>query len=536
MKQIPCWFFLLITSLQLYAHVGSPGVIMQAGAGPYKVLLTVQPPDVIPGIATVTVIPTEGNVQSVFARPLYYRFGDKGAPSYDELKMQDKQFAGMVWLMAIGSSGIQIIVKGDQGEGAVVVPVVAVSTAQKQMPASTGWGLTAMGLFLAVLFATIFAVAVSTAQVGEDEPMSPGRNRARITGFVVGGFLIAAIAYGGSAWWKSWASGYRQYMFQPLKSFPSVVEEGNIQYLKLNLDTTNVRRNSFSYIIPDHGKMMHMFIIRVPQMDAFAHLHPQRKDSASYQTILPPLPKGKYLLFADIVYTSGFAETIKDTFLISNIAPDTTRLLDTDDGFAFAQPADTRGDMPYFVKKDVIVCGKPGAGVRLKDSSTMAWEEDSDEPYKAGTLYNLQFAVASPDGSPAKLDPYLGMMGHAAVMRTDGNVYVHLHPVGSYSLAAGQNFDRRIHDTITTIVYPPRKPFRDSVDRYIDSLNSLDEKSRQAILMKGMHMTGEDKTNGDHHSTVAFPYIFPTSGNYRIWVQVKKNGQVLTGVFDKVVR
>jgi hypothetical protein len=36
-------------------------------------------------------------------------------------------------------------------------------------------------------------------------------------------------------------------------------------------------------------------------------------------------------------------------------------------------------------------------------------------------------------------------------------------------------------------------------------------------------------------STVTFPYGFPEAGDYRIFVQVKRGGRVITGVFDAMV-
>ena len=47
-------------------------------------------------------------------------------------------------------------------------------------------------------------------------------------------------------------------------------------------------------------------------------------------------------------------------------------------------------------------------------------------------------------GEPARLEPYLGMISHAALRRDDGYVFTHLHPAGSISMASQQVFQLRL--------------------------------------------------------------------------------------------
>ena len=105
---------------------------------------------------------------------------------------------------------------------------------------------------------------------------------------------------------------------------------------------------------------------------------------------------------------------------------------------------------------------------------------------------SLRFTVVTPAGENVALQPYMGMRGHAVVRRADGEVFTHLHPVGTISMAAQELFARRDR---------PASPTPASVSR---------ESAREVI----------------------FPYAFPRPGDYRLWVQVRVAARVLTGVFD----
>src|SRR2546430_124941 len=88
--------------------------------------------------------------------------------------------------------------------------------------------------------------------------------------------------------------------------------------------------------------------------------------------------------------------------------------------------------------------GKQETGnvVGLADGSTMIWDK-SPAPILVDHDAPLHFVVTDPSGRPARLEPYMGMAGHAMITRDDGAVFVHLHPAGTVSLAALETFALR---------------------------------------------------------------------------------------------
>jgi hypothetical protein len=530
------------------AHIGSPGVTFEGKAGAYPVMVLITPPDVIPGTATIDIYTQTTGIQFIGGKPVYWFAGDEGTPTADEIlpvEGEPGHFRGIVWLMSAGTSGIEIEINGNTGNGKVIVPVMAVSTAQKEMPASLGWILLGLCTLLVILMITIIGASVSDGLVKPAESISQKVVRKRWVGVGISTVLLILILWGGKNWWDSWSNRYKRFTYKPLRATSLINYTPQKTTLEFKIDTTKLPTlyytRRLSYVIPDHGKLMHMFLVRAGSMDVFAHLHPQRKDSATYITELPPLPKGKYLVFADITRLTGFSETIPDTIEIESPSPMILTSLDSsilnrDDTYFSTNPVTKESGNPSLTD-NIVVCGKPGIKTALPDGSTAIWEHQPNTSFSAGKLYELTFTIQDEHGKPAILEPYLGMQGHAVVMKDDGSTYIHLHPVGNYSMASQQTIVTRFEKETGPVQWEKiSRPevFMDSVDQVIAALDGMSEEERNKALMGTMYHSTEDTTHMEH-TAVKFPYAFPSAGNYRIWIQMKRNGKILNSAFDAIV-
>src|SRR4051812_3464807 len=66
------------------AHIGSPNVFYEGTAGPYPVRVVVRPPEVVPGLAEISVRVEGDGVRRVTALPVFWKTGREGAPPPDE--------------------------------------------------------------------------------------------------------------------------------------------------------------------------------------------------------------------------------------------------------------------------------------------------------------------------------------------------------------------------------------------------------------------------------------------------------------------
>jgi len=122
----------------------------------------------------------------------------------------------------------------------------------------------------------------------------------------------------------------------------------------------------------------------------------------------------------------------------------------------------------------------------------ISWIRDNT-PLVPKRLTTFTFRADDEHGEPVKdLELYMGMPGHAIFVRRDLKVFAHVHPAGSAPMAA--------------------------LDLAMPSNTS-----------HAQHLTTPP-------ATVSFPYGFPEPGQYRIFVQMKRAGVIITGAFDADVK
>jgi len=464
----------LLAATSLFAHVGSPDVFFQGDAGPYKLLVTIRPPVVVPGVAEVEIRCASPDVTQIHLVPL--RLGLKGQqfPPLPDLAQRSKDdpqfFTGALWLMVTGSWQVRIDVDGARGPGRLSVPVAALSTRIMGMQKAVGGILLVLGLVLAV---GVVSIAGAGAREAVLEPGSQPdasrvwRARVLMAGVAVG---MVAIVWLGRQWWGSEDGDHMRVIFKPLSLRPSLESSR----LKLELHDPGWLTRRTDDLLPDHGHLMHLYLIRLPEMESVWHLHPELDQSGSFTQQLPAMPAGRYALFGDVVHASGLAETAIAEMELPAIEGQPLR------------GDDAAGEGPPLEKADYNRSVAP-----LPGGYRMVWDRGVESSWHARRPYLFRFRVEDGAGKPASdMELYMGMAGHAAFVRSDRSVFAHVHPTGSVAMAA-------------LALAQPDNP-------------------HAGHLMPAEGLPAE----------VSFPYGFPKAGDYRIYVQVKRGGAILTGMFD----
>ncbi|MBM3812499.1 MAG: hypothetical protein FJW20_12800 [Acidimicrobiia bacterium] len=467
------WLALAVFSCLALAHVGSPDVFHEGKAGPYTAFVTIRPPLVIPGVAEIEIRVSEPGIEKVRITPMPLTGdGAKFAPTPDiaERSKDDTQFfTGSLWMMTSGSWQVRVHLDGSRGSGKLSVPVPAIARKTQAMDLAMAAMLTALMLLLSAGIVSIVGAASRESQLEPGLQPDPGRLKRARRMMIIAAVTVVAILYLGNLWWTAEASAYDRYIYKPLE-MDATLEQSERLVLKLR-DPGWLPRLLDDFL-PDHNHLMHMYVIRLPEMERVWHLHPEMTASGVFEHKLPPMPAGRYRLYSDVVHKSGFPETIVAEIELPEIAG---KPIEGDDSTGV-------GPKLSASNRDLAVAG-------LEDGYRMIWERDP-KGYPARKPAVFRFRIEDEKGEPAEgMELYMGMPGHAAFLKHDGTVFAHVHPSGSVPMA------------------------------------SLSLTSAEADPHAG-------HARGVLSPEAGFPYGFPSPGHYRIIVQMKLAGKVRAGMFD----
>ncbi len=484
---------LLLAPAAALAHVGSKDVFEQIQAGPYPLFVTVRMPVVLPGIANVEVratAPLGHHIAFITVAPtLLTGESSLHPPTPDSMQRSTTDpdlYTGSLWIMSAGSWQIHFTVADALGVYTAAVPVPAMAVTTLRMQRGLGLTLALLGTLLILSLAALIGAAVREARLPPGLAPDSTRRRRGLLASAVALALLLLLAALGNQWWNVEAATYAGNVFRPLTTSAtlsgSTLDLHVTPYIAASEHKWRGRANND--FLPDHGHLMHLYAIRWPTMDAAFHLHPILAAPGDFRLSLPTMPPGTYRLFGDVVHANGFPETLTATV---TIPPDLTP--------APLNPEDAAAH-PTSISSTPL-----GPDYHLPDGYTMHWDRPAN--LTASSAINFRFTLLDPTGHPAAdMEPYLGMAGHAAFVKSDGSVFAHTHPEGSAAMPS-------------LMLANPMLANPDSMPD-MTAPNSANDP----------HLTGPLTP------TVTFPYGLPTPGRYRIFVQMKHAGTVETGVFD----
>jgi hypothetical protein len=447
-------FLLLLVAAPAYAHVGSPDVFYEGQAGPYRVLVTIRPPEVVPGVAAIEVRAFDDDVGRVELVPLPVQGEAARRPPVPDVAQRSRDdahlFTAALWLMHAGSWQVRMKVDGARGSATLGVPVAALPQRTAGMKRALALGLAALLILLCAGIVFIAGAAAREATLSDGQLPSPSDHRRARTTFAVAALLVGGALFLGNSWWNSEADAYSRYTYKPLQMRASVADS----LLTLELSDPGWLRRRIDDWVPDHDHLMHLFVVRVPDLDRVWHLHPRSTAPGVFTQTLPDLPAGRYRLFADLVHKSGLSETVVAELETSGVRG------------APLEGDDSGGEAPTVVNYNRLDAPLPDGTRLLREG--------------------MRFSVVGEHLQPAgELEPYMGMLGHAAVIGRDVDVFAHIHPSGTVPMASLAIVDPAAH-----------------------------------------HHAGAGP------SEVIFPYRLPKAGSYRVFVQIKLHGQIQTAAFD----
>jgi hypothetical protein len=529
----------LVAWLVISAHVGTSQVVFEGTAGGYPLRVMISPPGVVPAQVPIAVRVLRGMPTRVSVRAAQWNVGTKGAPPAEAAAIVPGDpgvWSHDLWIMTASTYAVYVAVEGPAGNGTLVVPLQTSATRTLGMTTGMTYILIVLGTLLVGGLLTIVGAALREGTLPAGEQASVSRRRTARLATAGTASLLTLALLGGSKWWAAEERDYKRRMLKPIALSAAIKSVDSDRVLTIAITDSAWLDNRMAPLMPDHGKLMHLFLIRADNQDVLAHLHPLRVHADTFVTPLPPMREGRYLLFGDLLFQNGAQRTLVDTVdvpvapVVSD-EPATHAVLRSATGIANVRaPADA--DDAWRAVTPVPL----GSAAMLPSGGSITLRtDDTSATLRTGRDLRLVVAVVDGTGRASTLEPYMGMGGHAMVLRRDAGIFMHLHPMGTASMTAQAQLIRR--ERGDTAMLDSAAIAAATRNAEMHDMPAMEQGATNNAGGAAMQMTAASPAASvaPLSTQLAFPFAFPTSGVYRVFVQVKRNGVVETAAFDVTV-
>ena len=279
------WALSFIVTLQLAtAHIGLRYMVYEHKEGSIPLRVYLKLPESAPGIVDISFKSFTDNIDRISVNSELKGSVELGENSSHNIAIpvngEESTFSSKLPLFKYGAYSINVEVQQNGKIEQVIIPV--------NFFASENLELDSIGL--SVLFVTVFIVsflgiffirnAYSYNRKKEFEKILKSKNNSRFLQFAEIFIIIFMISYVSIKWWDERKTNYDQNNYFNLKNNAKTVNNGKYDILKINIVDKKWINEKMPNLIPDHGKIMHMYMIS-DDFRSLAHLHLTRSEDRS---------------------------------------------------------------------------------------------------------------------------------------------------------------------------------------------------------------------------------------------------------------
>ena len=132
---------LLLSFSIIFPHIGIENSYFEGNVGSYSTRIIIEPPGVVPGLASIKIFSIDRKVESVSVRAVHNNTISKDTLNTFNVKPDivprssqvDNMFQTDLWLMDYGAYGVEVFFDGPKGKSNVIVPVNSISSKMIEM-------------------------------------------------------------------------------------------------------------------------------------------------------------------------------------------------------------------------------------------------------------------------------------------------------------------------------------------------------------------------------------------------------------------